>query len=268
MEQTLSIIGVNPTKTLIYAYLLMLPRFVAALSFLTFLSTGIIQGKTIRNATIMSMALILLPLTQEQLPSMSFEGMEILIIFMKEIFIGIVIGVVFGFPMFAVQAFGFLIDNQRGATVDTVMNPASESETTVLGNLFDLFFSAFFFTAGLIFLYLNFFYSSFVIWPIQSFLPTINADFTHHLLKQLDLIFEFAVLLAGPIVLIMFLAEISLAFINKFSPQLNVFIMAMSVKSGIAFFVLVFYFPIIQYFLADEIVNIPRISTVITLLLT
>ena len=70
------------------------------------------------------------------------------------------------------------------------------------------------------------------------------------------------------IVLIMFLAEISLAFINKFSPQLNVFIMAMSVKSGIAFFVLVFYFPIIQYFLADEIVNIPRISTVITLLLT
>ena len=87
MEQTLSIIGVNPTKTLIYAYLLMLPRFVAALSFLTFLSTGIIQGKTIRNATIMSMALILLPLTQEQLPSMSFEGMEILIIFMT--FIGL-----------------------------------------------------------------------------------------------------------------------------------------------------------------------------------
>jgi type III secretion protein T len=268
MEQTLSVIGVNPTKTLIYAYLILLPRFIAAFSFLTFISTGIVQGKTIRNAIIMCMALILLPLTQEQLPSLSFQGIEIIILFIKEIFIGLVIGVVFGFPMFAVQAFGFLIDNQRGATVDTVINPGSESETTVLGNFFDLFFSAFFFTAGLIYLYLNFFYSSFVIWPIQSFLPTINSDFTTHLLKQLDLIFEFAVLLAGPIVLIMFLSEISLAFINKFSPQLNVFIMAMSVKSGVAFFVLTFYFPVIQYFLADEIVNIDRISTVITLLLT
>lgn len=268
MEQTLSVVGINTTKTLIYAYLMLLPRFISALSFLTFLSTGIIQGKTIRNATIICLALILLPLTQESLPSVSFQGTEIVLLFIKEVFIGIVIGVVFGFPMLAIQAFGFLIDNQRGATVDTVMNPGSESETTVLGNLFDLFFSAFFFTAGLIFLYLNFFYSSFIIWPIQSFLPNIDADFTTHLLKQLDLIFEFAVLMAGPVVLIMFLSELSLAFINKFSPQLNVFIMAMSVKSAVGFFVLVFYFPIIQYFLADEIVNIERISSVITLLLT
>jgi type III secretion protein T len=258
----------NPGKTFFYAYLMLLPRFMAAFSFLTFFSTGIIQGKTIRNATIMCMMVIMLPLTQDQLPTVSFQGFELLILFMKEIFIGIIIGVTFGFPMLAVQAFGFLIDNQRGATVDTIMNPASESETTTLGNLFDLFFSAFFFTAGLIYLYLNFFYASFLLWPIQTFLPTIDADFTRVLLKQLDLIFEFAILLAGPVVLIMFLSELALAFMNKFSPQLNVFVMAMSIKSGVALFVLTFYFPIIQYFLADEIVNIPRISSVITLLLT
>ncbi len=268
MDQTIFTLNINPSKTLFYAYLIMLPRFMSAFSFLTFFSTGVIQGKTIRNATIMCMTIILLPLMQDQLPTVSLQGFEILILFMKEIFIGIIIGVTFGFPMLAVQAFGFLIDNQRGATVDTIMNPSSESETTVLGNLFDLFFSAFFFTAGLIYLYLNFFYSSFILWPIQTFIPKIDADFTHTLLKQLDLIFEFAILLAGPVVLIMFLSELALAFINKFSPQLNVFVMAMSVKSGIALFVLTFYFPIIQYFFASEIVNIPRISSVITLMLT
>lgn len=268
MDLSFITLTVSPSKTAFYVYLMLLPRFMAAFSFLTFFSTGVIQGKTIRNSVIMCMTVILFPLSQEQLPNLSFSGLEILLIFMKEIFIGIVIGIVFGFPMLAIQAFGFLIDNQRGATVDTIMNPSSEAETTVLGNLFDLFFAAFFFTSGLIFLYLNFFFSTFALWPIQSFLPTINADFVSVLLEQLDLIFTFAILLAGPIVMIMFLAELALAFINKFSPQLNVFVMAMSVKSGIALFVLTFYFPIISYFLEDDIVDIPRISTAITKLLT
>ncbi len=261
-------VGINPSKTFFYGYLLVLPRAMAAFSFLTVFSPGILQGKTIRNAFVMALVAILVPLVLDQTPKISLHPYEAIVLFAKEALIGIIIGIAFGFPLLSIQAFGFLIDNQRGATVDTLMNPASESETTTLGNTFDLFFSAFFLTSGIVFYYLHFFYNTYVMWPIHDFLPTLDADFLPLALDQLDLIFRLAVIIGGPVVLVMFLSEMSLAFMNKFAPQLNVFIMAMSIKSGVALFVLSFYFPFVTFMFEDHIIDVPRITSIIERMLT
>lgn len=267
MSEYLPLMGINPSKTFFYGYLLGLPRAVAAFSFLTVFSPGIIQGKTLRNAFVMVLLAVVVPLILDNTPKLSLHPYEALLLFGKEMFIGIIIGIAFGFPMLSIQAIGFLIDNQRGATVDTLMNPATESETTTLGNLFDLFFSTFFLTSGLIFLYIHFLYNTYLIWPVHDYLPTLNQDFFKLALQQLDLIFKLAVIVGGPVILVMFLAELSLAFMNKFSPQLNVFIMAMSIKSAVALFVLSFYIPFITFIFEDHIINMSRIESVVERLL-
>ena len=48
-------------------------------------------------------------------------------------------------------------------------------------------------------------------------------------------------LLAGPIIIIMFLIDLGLGLVGRFLPQLNIFIVAMPIKSAVAFFMLIFY---------------------------
>ncbi|EXF67932.1 bacterial export s, 1 family protein [Vibrio parahaemolyticus AQ3810] len=49
------------------------------------------------------------------------------------------------------------------------------------------------------------------------------------------------VLMSAPLVLAMFLAEFGLALISRFAPQLNVFFLAMPIKSAIASVLLIVY---------------------------
>ncbi len=48
--------------------------------------------------------------------------------------------------------------------------------------------------------------------------------------------------LAAPAIAIMFLAEFGLAIVSRFAPQLQVFILAMPIKSALALMILIFYF--------------------------
>ena len=59
--------------------------------------------------------------------------------------------------------------------------------------------------------------------------------------------------LAAPVVIAMFLAEFSLAVISRFAPQIQVFVLAMPIKSIIAMFILVFYFGVLLPRLSSEI---------------
>ncbi|QIK37771.1 hypothetical protein GWK36_06985 [Caldichromatium japonicum] len=46
------------------------------------------------------------------------------------------------------------------------------------------------------------------------------------------------VLLAAPVIIAMFLSEFALAMISRFAPQMNVFVLAMPVKSGVGMLIL------------------------------
>lgn len=49
-------------------------------------------------------------------------------------------------------------------------------------------------------------------------------------------------LLSGPIVVACLLTDVSLGLINRFASQLNVYVLAMPIKSGVAAFLILFYF--------------------------
>jgi type III secretion protein T len=57
----------------------------------------------------------------------------------------------------------------------------------------------------------------------------------------------------------MMLAEMGLALMSRFVPQLQVFFLAMPVKCGMAFFVLVVYLPVLFGYLQQEIGALPKL---------
>jgi type III secretion protein T len=52
-------------------------------------------------------------------------------------------------------------------------------------------------------------------------------------------------LLAGPVAAICLLTDVSLGLINRFASQLNVYVLAMPIKSGMAMFILVAYYSLL-----------------------
>jgi type III secretion protein T len=63
------------------------------------------------------------------------------------------------------------------------------------------------------------------------------------MLGLLDNAMQLVFVIAAPILAVMFLAEFALALISRFSPQVQVFVLAMPIKSILAIFVLIFYIP-------------------------
>ena len=76
------------------------------------------------------------------------------------------------------------------------------------------------------------------------------------MLQQLDQLMHMAVLLAAPVLVAMFLAEFGLALVSRFAPQLQVFFMAMPIKSALAVLVLMLYAATLFEYSGDQIAKI------------
>jgi type III secretion protein T len=185
------------------------------------------------------LGLLLLPV----LPNSSEVQMDMVFVMLlvKEAFIGLLLGFACALPFWAMEAVGFVIDNQRGASMAASVNPLTGNDTSPMGILLNYAFIAFFFVAGGFQLMLGMIYDSYKLWPPMSFLPQLDIASANLLLMQLNRMVLTTLLLASPILLIMFMAEIGLALISRFAPQLQVFFMAMPIKSALGLFVLVLY---------------------------
>jgi type III secretion protein T len=159
----------------------------------------------------------------------------------KEAFIGFVLGYALAIPFWAFEAVGFIIDNQRGASIAATLNPLTGNDSSPLGLLFNQAFIVFFLVSGGMLLMLGILYDSFRLWPVFSGMPALHADTVPLLLAQLDRLVRLALLYGAPVIVAMFLSELGLALVSRFVPQLQVFFLAMPIKSGLALLVLVLY---------------------------
>lgn len=175
--------------------------------------------------------------------SMSVEltTMQLAMLVCKEGFIGFMLGYALAMPFWAFEAIGFIIDNQRGASITATLNPLTGNDSSPLGIMFNQAFIVFFLTSGGFLLLLGVLYDSFRLWPVFDWTPTLKTEHIPLLLAQLDRLLGMTMLLAAPVVVAMFLAELGLALVSRFVPQLQVFFLAMPIKSGLAMIVLLVY---------------------------
>ena len=66
---------------------------------------------------------------------------------------------------------------------------------------------------------------------------------------------SYIVLFASPLIIAMFLAEFGLGLMNRFASQLNVFSLAMAVKSAVASVLIILYLSVLTGLLKEQFVN-------------
>ena len=247
-------------KSTFFTFTLVLPRMLAAFAVMPFMGKKVMGGTLIRNGVVASVALLAYPIVDGQVSGVELSVTAVILIILKEVFIGVVIGYVVTIPFWAIEAAGFFIDNQRGSTMASSLNPLSGSQASPIGILLVQAITTVFFVTGIFTLFLGALYSSYISWPVSLFMPNwLNASAPLFFLNQLDLLVQLAVIFSAPAIIAMFLSEFGLGLISRFSPQLNVFFLSMPIKSAVAIAVLLLYLSTIIGLFGEHMRAIPEL---------
>lgn len=168
----------------------------------------------------------------------------------KEFVFGFVAGLLLRFIFDAMQMAGELMSVNMGLGLATVFFP-QQPQTTVMSFIFSLFTTLLFISfAGpeITFMALS---RSFEKFPPGAFdLYIINPDF---FLKFFYESFTLAFKVSIPIIVSMLIFNIILALINRFIPQINVFIVGLPAQLFVGMLVLIVVFPVIYLLISSHV---------------
>jgi type III secretion protein T len=159
--------------------------------------------------------------------------------------IGMVIGLGFGALCAGLQMAGDIIDHQTGLTFTQNVDPSFGNSVSITAVFLERVLFAALMSAGLMLVIVDALYLSYEVWPVGRPLPTFDRLVPLSLVNQSGRVFSLALLLAGPVVLVLFVVDASLGMMNRAAPQLGVFNLALSIKPLVGLAVLAFALPMI-----------------------
>lgn len=246
------------TKAFFTALMYSQPRTLAMFAALPIFNAQLMPGM-LRLGAGAVVGLLVAPTLMPGVMASHLDIVPMLVLLCKEAFIGFVLGFMIAIPFWGFEAVGFFLDNQRGASIAATLNPITGNDSSPLGILFNEAFIVFFFISGGFLLMLGLLYDSFSLWGVFEFSPTLRPDTVPLLLDQLTRLMRMALLLGAPAIVAMFLAELGLALVSRFVPQLQVFFLAMPIKSALAILVLILYLATLFDYAMDYVTDLRTI---------
>ncbi|MBQ9407254.1 MAG: type III secretion system export apparatus subunit SctT [Desulfovibrio sp.] len=231
------------------AFLIGMPRLFAMALAAPFLGTGVLEGQ-IWLILVLGMYLPMHPVVLAQVTpdiavglgmNLSIAG-RLLLIFLKEILLGLGLGLLAGIPFWAVESAGVFMDNQRGAAQAEGTEILTGKSVSPMGGLLFQCLVYLFFSSGAFLAFLGIVYASYELWPVSRMLPLPPGNLVPLFFAgKVAWLMTYMMLIAAPIAVACLLVDIALGLINRFSPQLNAYVLAMPIKSGLAALLLFLY---------------------------
>lgn len=201
-------------------------RLFAAFAFLPFLNDKFILSRTTRGIIVFLTALCLSG--NEHGPATGFSVVSVL----SEIITGTVMGLVYSTPFLIFAALGEYIDNQRGANISDTADPTTGTDASPFSAFMNLFAVSFFLLNDGPVLLMASVQDSFRLLPAGTLLTEIQyVPVFGWLTNSLSL----SLLFCMPVLIILFISEVSLGILALYNSQLNPFSLSLSIKSIVAF---------------------------------
>ena len=212
---------------------LTLPRIAASFLILPLMTQENVPA-LVRNAFFVSLALIAYPIAAAAAPVGALGQAAWPFIVVKEIFLGLVLGFAFGAVFWAVGSAGGIIDTQIGANFANTLDPVQGHQTSLTGALLSQVATWLFMASGAFLVFLELLLSSYQLWPVGSFTPTLKPAGALYFVAEFRYLMSAAILFAAPALVIMTLVDISFGLINRYAQQLNVFSLTMPIKAWVS----------------------------------
>jgi type III secretion protein SpaR/YscT/HrcT len=233
MEEMMSRLGINMnfSYVLIFASLIWV-RILAIVSVIPFLF-GKPVPKTVRIGGSMVLAAFAYRYLITASPPPVTEDMIVLaILYLKEAFIGLIIGFGAALMFYGFEAAGQMIDAQRGMSIARILIPELGTQSSLAGSFLFQLSVVTYLTVGGHHLFLNAVYGSYQVLPLFEF-PNIGTglmplmDFFIKLTAQ---VLVLSVQIAAPVIIAILIADIILGVANRIAPQINVWELGFNVK--------------------------------------
>ncbi|MGO1542125.1 MAG: type III secretion system export apparatus subunit SctT [Luteimonas sp.] len=212
---------------------LTLPRIIGAFLMLPLITQSNMPA-VVRNSFLVSLAIVALPVAIAAAPTVSMSTLQWPMMVLKELFIGLAIGYLFGLVFWAFSAAGTVIDNQVGMGMAQAFDPIQGHQVTLHGQFLSEFAAWLFMASGAFLIFLGLLMESYAIWPATSFFPDLPRAGMNLFVGQFGWFMSTMVVLAAPAMVILLIIDLSFGLMNRFAPQLNVFALTLPIKAWLA----------------------------------
>lgn len=183
--------------------------------------------------------------------SLDLENQILLIIILKELMVGIIIGFISYVYMSAFYVLGQIVDMKIGFGMANVVDPQNKVQVPLMGNFYYILSFLFMLLINGHHKVINALVDSYNYMPIGKLI--YNERVIEIIVSGLVKSFEIGFKLSLPVVAIIFLTDIVLGIMAKAIPQMNVFVVGMPLKVfvGLAIIMVtlpIFYNSIIEIF--------------------
>jgi len=225
-----------PTATLI-TLLLVSARILAWSAVAPPLATG---GVSLRIRTVVSVALALPLLTIAGKHAPPAETGPLMTALVLQIVTGAALGFLTRLLFTAVEAAGSLLDVGSNFTLATAYDPMTGATGAVFGRLYSLLCTTLIFATDVHLLIFQGFLRTFSAVPLDAGVSLGRLD--RVITSGVTELFVGALQVAGPLLVVLFIADVALGLLNRIAPQLNAFALSFPLKIGLTLLLVGFSF--------------------------
>jgi len=206
-------------------------------------------------------ALILFPLHAGGLV-IPKDLIQFAIMAIQETVIGLLLGYTVTLVFMALQMAGEYISMQMGLSVASILDPVTNTQSPIVGQVF-------FYFAALLFLNLNIHHGlimglerSFNFVPLGHFIgegQLTGGLMAERFIKLTNDMFIMSLMVGAPLMGLLLATEISLSFVAKVMPQMNVFMVAMPLKVLIGLLAILIGLPYLGSVLGDHYAHLVQV---------
>ncbi len=172
---------------------------------------------------------------------------ELGLLCLRESFVGLMIGLVFAVVFYGVRLAGSIVGYQIGFAMVNVVDPNSSAQVSILGEVW-------FLLGTLIFLAINGHHMiiegtalSFTVLPLGQ--VDAGGAVGTWFLKYTSFAFVLAIRLASPVMITIFLIEVTMGILARTMPQMNIFIVGFPIKIFVGLLMIGISLPVFSYVL-------------------
>ncbi|OIJ17849.1 flagellar biosynthetic protein FliR [Anaerobacillus alkalidiazotrophicus] len=177
---------------------------------------------------------------------------------MKEVIVGLTVGLVAMVMMYGIQVAGGFIDIKMGFMMANVVDPQTGAQSPLMGG--------YLYTLALLFLLaidghhllLDGVYYSYQFIPLEQLVIHFgNENILMFVVKTFNTMFIIAFQMAMPVVGCLFLVDVALGMIARTVPQVNVFVIGFPLKILVGFIILVLVMPaffVVTKYLVEQMI--------------
>jgi flagellar biosynthetic protein FliR len=190
-------------------------------------------------------AFVLYPIVNHHPPHIEVQLLSFMVLVLKEVVTGLIIGFATSLLFAGVQFAGQLIGIDMGFSIANVIDPESGTNTPIISQMqYVVVILIFLMVNGHHFL-IESLLISFSAVPIDGF--SLSGSLVQKLIALTGTIFTIAVKIGAPAIIALFLTNVALGVLSRAVPQMNVFVISFPLKIAVGFLVLIISLPAFVY---------------------